>query len=173
MDIWKRNRVALGWTLGCLCLGVGQVGCGRSEPHPPLDSAAGHGHVHTAKYGGVLVEVGEHQFNLEVLVDPAVGKLTLWTLDAHAESYVRIATKSVELVAKVGEGSEQPLVVEAVANPATGEVAGNSAQFEGRADWLKGAKDVEGRIKSITLGTKTFTDLKFDWPHGTTSGHQH
>ncbi len=166
------RKIAAGWAVGALLV-FGVIGCGRSEPPPVADVTGGHGHVHTSKYGGVLVEVGNHEFNLEVLVDPRLGRLTVWTLDAHAEAYLRIPTKFLEVSARMNSGPEQLLQARAVANPATGEVEGNSAQFEATADWLKGAKDVEGAVKSITLGGKTFTDLKFDWPHGTTPGHPH
>ena len=148
------------------------AGCGRTEPAAST-TGGGHPHVHTAKYGGVLVEVGSHEFNLEVLVDPQAGKLTLWTLDAHAEDYVRIPARTLALSGTADGGVERTLEARAVANSATGEVEGNTAQFEASADWLKGAKDVEGSVKSVTLGGKTFTDLRFDWPHGAADGHAH
>lgn len=154
-------------------------GCGRPGPASSGEAAGagaasgGHGHAHTPKYGGVLVEVGSHEFNLEVLVDPVAGKLTLWTLDAHAEAYVRIAAKALEVAAKVNDGPEQSVELRAKANPATGEVEGSSAQFEATAEWLKGAKDVEGVVKSVTLGGKSYTGLKFDWPHGNAGDHKH
>lgn len=162
------------WTIALGLLGAvwGLGGCGKQEP-VSLPATQGHGHAHTAKYGGVLVEVGSHEFNLEVLVDPAAGKLTLWTLDAHAEAYVRIAAPQIELVAKVNDGPEVALVAKPVANPATGEVAGSSAQFEAVSAALKGAKDVEGQVKSIILGSKTFSGIRFDWPHGADEGHAH
>jgi len=147
-------------------------GCGKSEPVAPAGSG-GHGHAHTPKYGGVLVEVGQHEFSLEVLVDPSSGKLTVWTLDAHAEAYVRIPARTLEAMAKAGAGPEQGITLKPVANPATGEVEGSTAQFEATADWLKGAQEVEGSVKLVTFGTKTFNDIKFDWPHGAKSGQGH
>ena len=149
------------------------AGCGRSSSPASNGAASLPVHSHTPKYGGVLVEVGQHEFNLEVLVDPVVGKITVWTLDAHAENYVRVTAAALEVTAKVNEGPEKSVVLPAVANPATGEIVGNTAQFEGLADWLKGAKDVAGVVKSVTLGARTFNDLKFDWPHGTTGDHAH
>lgn len=160
------------WLSLGVAISLAVTGCGRSEPVPA--ASGGHGHAHTAKYGGVLVEVGNHEFNLEVLVDPKAGKLTVWTLDAHAEAYVRIAAKTLDVTAKAGEtGVVQALSLKAVANPVTGEVEGSTAQFETTADWLKGATDVEGAVKDVTLGGKTFTEVKFDWPHGGEAGHAH
>ena len=86
---------------------------------------------------------------------------------------MRIPAGTLELTAKADAGAEQTLSAKAVANPATGEVEGSTAQFEAGADWLKGAKDVEGAVKSVTLGGKIFTGLKFDWPHGAGDGHAH
>ena len=154
-------------------VGLLLAGCGKPAPSGLANDGTGHGHSHTAKYGGVLVEIGSHEFNLEVLVDPAAGKLTIWTLDAHAEGYVRVAAKTLDVAVKVNNGAAQDLVTKAVANPATGEVEGSTAQFEATAAWLKGAQDVDGIVKSVTLGGKTFTDLKFDWPHGADNGHKH
>ena len=117
------------------------------------DHSAHASHAHTAPHGGTLVELGDHAFNVELLRDPATGKLTAWILDAHAENFVRIASPALELVAMPG-GKFTPLTLAAVANPATGETVGNTSQFEVQADWLKTAGAFSGIVTVEIRGTK-------------------
>jgi len=139
------------------------AGCSKNSEHkdyskvPGGDAHAGHNHshahVHTAPHGGTLVELGDHAFNVELLRDPATGKLTAWILDAHAENFVRIASPALELVAMPG-GKFTPLTLAAVANPATGETVGNTSQFEVQADWLKTSGAFTGIFTVEIRGTK-------------------
>lgn len=119
-----------------------------------------HGHAHSAKMGGQLVELGDHAFNVELLSDREKGTLTLWTLDAHAEHYVRLTNDAVTVVFRVG-GQDQTLALKAAANPATGERVGATAQFEGQADWLKTTNILEGQLPELVLGGKAFTNVTF------------
>jgi hypothetical protein len=136
--------------------------CSKQSEHkdyskvPGGDAHAGHnhgGHAHTAPHGGTLVELGDHAYNVELLRDPAAGKLTAWILDAHAENFVRIASPAIEVVAMPG-GKFTPLSLAAVANPATGETVGNTSQFEVQADWLKTSGPFTGIVTVEIRGTK-------------------
>ena len=64
------------------------------------DHAHKHGslHVHQPLRGGVLYELGKHGsgHNFE-LVTNEKGQLELFVLDAHAENYVRISQKQIDL----------------------------------------------------------------------------
>src|SRR5688500_361660 len=124
-------------------------GCSRPE------SASGSGgHTHRAPHGGTLVEVGDHAYNLELVRDPAAGKLTAYVLDGHAENFIRINAPSIELVAFTG-GEKRPLTLRAVANPTTGETVGDTSQFEAQADWLKNTAEFPGEIPALEIrGTK-------------------
>jgi hypothetical protein len=144
--------------------------CSKQSEHkdyskvPGGDAHAGHNHsahahVHTAPHGGTLVEIGEHAYNLELLRDPATGKLTAWVLDGHAENFVRIKSRTLELVAMPG-GKFTPLSLAGVANPATGETAGDTSQFEVQADWLKTADAFSGIFTIEIKGTK-FEKVEF------------
>lgn len=147
-------------TLGLLSAGLALVGCGKKAGHD--EDHAGHEaahHAHLALHGGTLVEVGEHQFNLEFLHDPAAGKLTLWVLDAHAENFVRIPMRTIQLITADG-GTEQTLSLAAVANPATGEAIGDTSQFEGTAPWLKDVTTVPVRLPSIEIRGTAFRDVE-------------
>ena len=136
--------------------------CSKQSEHkdyskaPGGDAHAGHnhgGHAHTAPHGGILVELGNHAYNVELLRDPATGKLTAWILDAHAENFVRIASPAIEVVAMPG-GKFTPLSLAAVANPATGETVGSTSQFEVQADWLKTSGPFTGIFTVEIRGTK-------------------
>lgn len=153
-----------------LALGAALVlapGCGRQHEHPT--SAASHAageaahHHHVAPHGGTLVEVGEHQFNLEFLFDAERGVLQAWLLDAHAENFVRAAMPGFVVVAQAA-GREHTLNFAPVANAVTGETVGDTAQFEAPALWLRDAKAFDGEIKAVTVRGVTFPNLRFSFP---------
>ena len=138
------------------------IGCGRSHDHAH-DKAAngdahGHGHAHTAPHGGQLVEVGDHQFNVELVLDRETGRLAAYVLDGHAENFVRIVQPAIEVRLK---DPARVLSLAAVANPATGETVGNTSQFEATAPWLKSAGDVAGEIVRLEIRGATFSALSF------------
>jgi hypothetical protein len=145
--------------------------CSKKSEHKDFSNVpSGHNHAdhdhakhfHTAPHGGTLVEIGEHAYNLELLRDPATGKLTAWVLDGHAENFVRIKAPSIELVAMPG-GKFTPLSLKGVANPATGETATDTSQFEVQADWLKTAGEFAGIFTIEIKGTK-FEKVAFSLP---------
>lgn len=156
------SPLAAAWKpwVGTLALGLALVGCGRSD-HAEHAGEGGHGHQ--PKNGGHLVEVGRHEFNLEVLRDAGAGRLTVWLLDAHAENYVRVAATNLDLEITAG-GTTRNLSLQAVANAATGEKVGDTSQFEGTADWLKGTGNFSVRVPRLSLRGKAFDGLPFDFP---------
>ena len=127
--------------------------CSKSDSHDKKSAHTHAAHVHVAPNGGTLVEIGEHAYNLELLRDPATGKLTAWVLDGHAENFVRLAAPTLELVAMPG-GKFTPLTLKAVANSSTGEKIGDTSQFEVQADWLRTAGDFSGIFTLVIKGTK-------------------
>ena len=144
--------------LAAVLLGLLVQGCGDAPESGDGHSHAGHGHQ--PKNGGQLVEVGQHQFNLEVLAEPAPGRLTLWVLDAHAENYVRLTNASLPLTL-VAAGETHPLTLRAVPNAASGETVGDTSQFEATDPWLTRHPEFAGQLDSLTLRGKSFTNLTF------------
>lgn len=130
------------------------AGCSKSPDH----AASAGGHAHAAPHGGVLFEIGEHAYNLELVRDKSAGKLTAYLLDGHAENFVRIAAPSIELTAIAG-GERRPLTLQAVANPATGETVGNTSQFEAQADWLKSVGEFAGTISTLEIKGTRFDNV--------------
>lgn len=137
----------------CLLAACGKKDDHAGHDHADHDHSAHAKHVHIAPHGGTLVEIGEHAYNLELLRDAATGKLTAWVLDGHAENFVRLKVPSIELVAMPG-GKFTPLTLQGVANPATGETAGDTSQFEVQADWLKTTGEFAGIFTIEIRGTK-------------------
>jgi hypothetical protein len=143
----------------CGVLLVCLAGCGKTDHGP----AATGGHVHIAPHGGTLVEVGEHAYNLEILRDTAAGKLTAWVLDGHAENFLRIKAAAIEAVATIG-ANQRPLVLTAIANPATGETVGDTSQFEVQADWLKTATAFNVSVPTLEIRGARFENITFTFP---------
>lgn len=134
--------------------------CERTPaPAEPVKST----HHHTAPHGGILVEVGTHQYNLELLHDAATGTLTLYTLDAHAENFVRTAMKTIDVTLHAG-GQIRSLTLTPVANPATGETVGATSQYEVQADWLKISGDISGIITDVDFNGAKFSAIAFSLP---------
>lgn len=129
-----------------------------SKPH---SGSAGHsGHVHVAPHGGTLIEIGQHAYNLELVREPAAGKITAYVLDGHAENFVRIAAAELTLTAFTG-GERRVLPLKAVANPVTGETVGNTSQFEAQADWLKKSGALNGEVGGIEIRGTKFPNVAF------------
>lgn len=139
-------------------------GCSRSHDHahdattPAESDAHRHGHAHTAPHGGLLVEVGDHQFNVELVLDRETGRVTAYILDGHAENFVRIAQPAIEL--RLREPA-RGLMLQAVANPATGETVGSTSQFEATVPWLKETRALAGEIIRLEIRGATFSGLPF------------
>lgn len=129
------------------------------------------GHVHEAPHGGTLVVLGETAAHVEVRVDATSGKLTLNLLGSHASAAQRSAAESI-VVEVTPEGGEAFTVeTKPVANALSGETVGDTSQFEGRHDGLKGLERFQGRIPSVSVMGGTFSDVTFPFPEGHESSH--
>jgi hypothetical protein len=142
-----------------LCLLLAGLLSSCERPPAPAEHVAPT-HHHTAPHGGVLVEVGSHQFNLELLHDAATGTLTLYTLDAHAENFVRTAMRAIDVTLHAG-GQIRSLTLKPVANPATGETVGATSQYEVQDDWLKASGEISGIITELDFNGTKFSGIPF------------
>ena len=131
-------------------------GCAKHDHEKP---AAG-GHVHRAPHGGVLVELGEHAYNLEFVREPETGKLSAYVLDGHAENFIRIKAASFDIVANVG-AEKRPLTFKAVANTATGETVGDTSQFDADGAWVKTAPAFDGVVVALDVRGSKFANVPF------------
>jgi hypothetical protein len=152
--------------LGLLLLGplVLLTSCAK-QASAPTAVAAPAKHEHHPPHGGTPVVLGNEIYHVELVRDAATGKLSAYVLDGEMENFIRSAALSFEINATV-DGQPRLLTLRAVANPATGETAGDTSLFETSADWLKTTKAFPGEIKSLTIRGTTFTDVDFNFPEG-------
>lgn len=139
----------------------GNVQAPTSSPSAQVQGEEDHGHEHTAPHGGTLVLIGDHFAMIEILWDQASGKVTLYVLDGEAEKPLRC--KQEKLTLMVGEASHS---LQAVANSLTGETVGDSSQFEGTLDSLKGRKEWQGDLLDLEVRGSKFAKLRLDYPKG-------
>ena len=154
----KTSRLAL----AALFAGLALFLCAAdksADPHAGHEHKHGSGHVHKPLMGGQLVEVGEHQFNLEFKYDRERGVLQAWVLDAHAENFVRIAALSFDVQEE--DGAQRTITLRALGNEITGEKPGDSSSFEGEAKWLAEIKHFDGLVKAIKIRDLEFRDIDF------------
>ena len=151
-------------------LALAVAGCGAepaSHPQTPAtaarDQVGPDDHVHVAPHGGVLTELGDHYAQLEVVVDPAEGMVTLYVLDAEAQRAIRIGQSSVGVVATTGPSASISLQLTPVASALTGERAGEASEFRAQSDALRGATRVDVRIESVTVRGQSFDNLHAVW----------
>ena len=149
-----------------LCIILLLLGCGGdSSPHHQ------HHHVHIAPHGGTLVELGDHEFNLEFVHEEDTGSLGLYVLGAHAEKYLRISQSSISIRLAAGDESQE-IILEAVANELTKETVGDTSYFSAQSDWLK-RHVFSGKIVSVDINGSIFADVSFDLGDSHEHHHHH
>jgi hypothetical protein len=159
--------------LGFVLVLAAAMGGGCSKTEPAHDQKAGREHAgqheHKPPHGGTPVELGEEEYHVEFILDPAGGKLQAFVFDGELENFVRISARSLDLKAQVA-GQPEHLVLRAVTNAATGETVGDTALFEAQAEWLRSAKKFDAVLEEITVPTKTYTNISFHFPKGNDEG---
>jgi hypothetical protein len=116
---------------------------------------------------GTPVELGDEQFTLEWVREPASGTLRAYVLDGEMEGFVRIAALQLDLLVQRA-GRREHLILKPVADPATGETIGDTSLFEARADWLKSADTFKGTLRNLKVQDQTFESVAFSFPEGST-----
>lgn len=153
---WLAGVVVAGFLAGC-----GEHG--HDHSHGKGAGAPGGTHAHDSAHGGVAVELGEHQFQLDVVADPGAGQLKAWVMDGHMENFVRLSLPAIDLEI-AGSGATQALRLAAQANAGSGETVGDTSQFQGEATWLKGFTNFSARIARIEIRGQIFTNINFSYP---------
>lgn len=151
------------------------AGCAKKDTDHAHDHGAEKktgGHVHTAPHGGTLVEIGQHQFNLEFVLDAGAGTLTAYTLDAHAEGFVRTAMPAINATAMIA-GKPEPLVFVATASEVTGEKPGDTSTYTATAPWLKTTAEFALEITQVNFKGAVFDDIDVHFPQGAADHDDH
>jgi len=112
-----------------------------------------------------VLELGDEEAFLEFVHDAAADKLRCYVLAPHMAGFVRLEAEAFEVAARFA-GKAESLHFKAVANDATGETVGNTAQFEAAAPWLKAAKKFDAELKRLTIRGKTYDAVPFRFPEG-------
>lgn len=132
--------------------------CGE-DAHESHDDSA---HGHEGRYGGHMIELGDHLAWAEVVHDAGAGSVTVHIWDAHVTGPRRLKAKSVPLTVAL-EGGSLALRLEAVADKLTGDTVGDSARFEARSERLVGLADFDAVLGSIRVGDTEFAEHAFHY----------
>jgi hypothetical protein len=138
-------------------------GCGSNTTEDPADAEEFGDHAHAAMFGGELLELGEHQANLEFVADTVEGRVSVYVLDAHAENTMRLTDESLPAELMVG-GEVIPITLNASENALTGETIGDSAQFTAKHEAIVGAESFSLRLPAITVRGLPFKNIT--WTFG-------
>lgn len=141
-----------------LCLLL--VGCAGGEDYETVtsedaDRAEAHAdhdphHHHEAPHGGHLIELGDHKYNAEVLLEGEPKQLVVYVLDAHAENAVAIESASITFTPEEGE----PITLEA--QPQEGDADGKASKFVAADTTLTDLEGVHGSVQ-VTIEETEYT----------------
>lgn len=119
------------------------VGCGTTPTTPPTEKVA-HNHPTLGPHGGPLVEWGEEEFHLEVVIDRPTGTATVYVLDEEAKTEMPVTAKTLTM----SVNGEPPTVV--TLNP----VPNSSSRFTGTHDLFKKDDKRAGSVSGEHNGKK-------------------
>jgi hypothetical protein len=140
--------------------GLVLLGCDSKE-----EEKKGGKHEHKPPHQGTLVEFGEEFAHLELVLDGVSGQVTGYVLDGEAEKPIRIEQKEIALKVK-GKPSDFAVVLKAAGSALTGEKPGDTSEFNGQSDALKGLKVFDAAVVGVTVKGKQFKDVSFNYPKG-------
>jgi hypothetical protein len=163
MNISKVSVVQWAAVAGSLLFLAGCGDGGHGAGGGSAGGSGGGGHHHGSAHGGAAVELGEHQYQLDIANDPATGVLKAWVMDGHMDGFVRVPLKSFQIEVVAGTAM-QTVTMNAQANTATGETVGDTSQFEGQAPWLKGLTNFSGSVPEIDVRGTVYRKVKFQYP---------
>ncbi|MDR3669683.1 MAG: hypothetical protein P4L36_02505 [Holophaga sp.] len=122
-------------------------------------------HHNQPPHGGTPVVLGDDQFHMELVRDPAAGLLRAYILDGEMEDFVRISARGFTILVDRG-GRQDTLTFQPVADLATGETVGDTSLFQARADWLRQTDHFKGVIQTLPVQDQTFKAVAFGFPEG-------
>lgn len=152
---FKLERCFVNRSLVLLLIATLIVGCGPTASTTPTTPAKSneppsHNHPTAGPHGGPLVEWGEEELHLEVVIDHKTGSVTVYVLDEEVKKQVPITTDKLTL-ATSGTPS---VTVTLTADPDEGDKAtkGASSRFVGKDDALKGDQLISGSVSGVKDG---------------------
>ena len=121
-----------------------------------------HGHHHDPMFGGILIELGDHAHNLELVHDKEAGTLDAYILGGHASKVVKIAQESILINLDTASGEADELELKAVADEITKETVGDTSRFSITDESLKTTESLKGKVLKIEAQGATYTEIAFD-----------
>ncbi len=143
------------------------LSAGEKAPTRPTADADTQAHVHAAPRGGTLVELGDHEANVELLLDASAGRLTAYLLDAHAENPIRESAAALHCrVTSVRDAAGQravdwELALLPIANVLTGETVGSTSEFAAQDDRLRGLHTATGLFDKLHVRGGDYREVSF------------
>jgi hypothetical protein len=110
-----------------------------------------------------LVELAAEAVHVELVLDRAAGRLTLYGLGTHGDTPAR----SPDLTVTVGISASGELFdveLDAIGSPLTGESPGNTSEFVVHDERLRTGAELNGTLRRITLRGATFEAVQFRIP---------
>lgn len=132
----------------------------RAEAHADHDDH----HDHEAPHGGHLIELGDHQYIAEILLEGEPKQLVVYVLDAHAVNPVAIESASITFTPEEGE----PITLEA--QPQEGDTDGKASKFVATDTTLTDLEEVHGSVQVTIEQTEYAGELSHDHDH---ADHDH
>ncbi len=126
------------------------------------DGHGHHGHHHDPMFGGVLIELGDHAHNLELVHNKEAGTLDAYILGGHASKVVQIAQESIVVNLDLPSGETEVVELKAVADEITKETVGNTSRFAATQESLKTTGALKGKVEKIEAQGATYTQIAFD-----------
>lgn len=121
-----------------------------------------HGHHHNPMFGGVLIELGDHAHNLELVHDKEAGTLDAYILGGHASKVVKISQESILIHLDLPSGETEIIELKAIADEITKETVGDTSHFAATHNSLKTAGSLKGKVQKIEAQGATYTEIAFD-----------
>ena len=107
------------------CLGllgmalVSMIWTGCDAPEQKHSSSAPHGHHHDPPHGGSLIQLGNEQYHLELVLDQDLTLMRCYVLDGHVEHFIRLAQEEIHCETTLSSGLKTNLVFQAIARRST------------------------------------------------------
>lgn len=154
---------------------VGMAACKPAPPAMPETKAPEptvsvaeeheHEHHHAAPHGGSLIELGDHVAHIELVLVADTGTVTAYLLDGEAENALRVPEPALAIDIVLPDGKTVALSLSGVASGLTGETVGDTSQFSGMSEALKGVSAFTGTLKQVTVKGSVLTDVPVKFPN--------
>jgi hypothetical protein len=165
-----RKNISLAVLIGAFLSLVGLMatgsGCRSAAKQDANQAAAGKPQEkHEAHHGGCLNAIETCAVgHAEVKLDGNVLKVWFVGGETETDKSVRVSDTQITLAVTPDGGQEKPLTLDAKPNALAEEKVGDCSYFEGKADWLAGAKKFQATGKINFKGKER--PIKIEFPEG-------